>query len=279
LEKIITYTTIWLKKGKLMKKLIQNTLGYFDVSINRKSGLEKLRADSADYASVVRHLELLKSIHPEVLSRCVDSLVASKSQLSQDLFVLSELDFKENGYFVEFGATNGINLSNSYLLEKKFFWNGILAEPAQMWHSALKANRTSAIETKCVWKKSGETIVFNETENGELSTIDDFSDSDHHLARRESGKRYNVETISLMDLLEHFDAPQSIDYLSIDTEGSEYEILQDFDFERYQFSVITCEHNYTPVREKIYNLLTCNGYERKFEHLSKWDDWYVKSSK
>lgn len=262
-----------------MKKLIQNTLGYFDVSITRKSGLEKLRADYADCADCVRSLDLLKSIHPEVRGRCVDLLEVSKSQLSQDLFVLSELGFKENGYFVEFGATNGIHLSNSYLLEKEFLWNGILAEPARMWHSALKENRSAAIETKCVWKKSGETLVFNETEIGELSTIDDFSDSDNHFARREYGKKYNVETISLMDLLEYFDAPQSIDYLSIDTEGSEYEILQDFDFERYQFSVITCEHNYTPMREKIYNLLTCNGYERKFEHLSKWDDWYVNTLK
>jgi FkbM family methyltransferase len=266
-----------------MKKFIQNTLGYFDVSITRKSGLEKLSSDfemlTDNSADCVRNLELLKSIHPEVRSRCVDLLEASKSQLSQDLFVLSELGFKENGYFVEFGATNGIHLSNSYLLEKEFFWDGILAEPAQMWHSALKENRTAAIETKCVWKKSGETLVFNETEIGELSTIDDFSDSDNNFSSREYGKRYNVETISLMDLLEYFDAPQSIDYLSIDTEGSEYEILQGFDFERYQFRVITCEHNYTPMREKIYNLLTRNGYERKFEPLSKWDDWYVKSSK
>ena len=51
----------------------------------------------------------------------------SKSQLKQDIFVLLETGFKRNGFFVEFGATNGIDLSNTYLLEKRFGWNGILA--------------------------------------------------------------------------------------------------------------------------------------------------------
>jgi hypothetical protein len=78
-----------------------------------------------------------------------------------------------------------------------------------------------------------------------------------------------------MDLLRKFNAPNKIDYLSIDTEGSEFDILEAFDFNDYQFSVITCEHNHTPSREKIFDLLTHNGYSRKFEQLSYWDDWYV----
>ena len=54
-------------------------------------------------------------------------LQESKSQLRQDFIALSELDFKMNGYFVEFEATNGIDLSNTYLLEKCFGWTCILA--------------------------------------------------------------------------------------------------------------------------------------------------------
>ena len=55
------------------------------------------------------------------------------------------------------------------------------------------------------------------------------------------------------------------------------EILAAFDFDKYSFSVITCEHNYTSAREKIFELLTSKGYTRKFEELSLWDDWYVKN--
>ena len=201
----------------------------------------------------------------------------SKAQLKQDLFVLSELGFKKGGFFVEFGATNGIDLSNSYLLEKKFGWHGILAEPATCWHSDLKNNRTSHIDTNVVWTESNATLVFNEVEEKELSTINMFSNSDFHKETRKKGKIYEVRSISLLDLLKKYNAPKHIDYLSIDTEGSEYEILLNFDFEEYDFKIITCEHNHTPEREKIFSLLTQKGYIRKHTKRSRWDDWYVKA--
>ena len=76
------------------------------------------------------------------------------------------------------------------------------------------------------------------------------------------------------DLLNKYDAPDVIDYLSIDTEGSELDILTAYDFSRI-FKVITVEHNYTDNREKIHDLLSSKGYVRIMENLSKWDDWYV----
>jgi FkbM family methyltransferase len=206
----------------------------------------------------------------------------AKAQLHQDVFVLSELDFKKNGYFVEFGATNGVQISNTWLLEKMFNWNGIVAEPSAYWHKELLTYRDCHIETDCVWSKTGETLVFNEVDTEkanygpELSTIDAFSSLDIHADTRTSGKKYQVNTISLNDLLAKYNAPTTIDYLSIDTEGSEYEILSNFDFDKYDIKIITCEHNHTPMREKVFNLLTNKNYKRKFENLSKWDDWYIK---
>ena len=88
-----------------------------------------------------------------------------------------------------------------------------------------------------------------------------------------------MSTISLYDMLKKHNAPQFIDYLSIDTEGSEYEILNAFDFSAYRFGCITVEHNFTPMREKIFNLLSQNGYERKFTEFSRFDDWYVLTEK
>ena len=86
----------------------------------------------------------------------------SKAQIFQDLFVLFLTNEKKGGYFVEFGATNGVTLSNTYCLEKSFGWDGILAEPARCWHAELNANRNCKIETNCVWDKSGEQLEFNE---------------------------------------------------------------------------------------------------------------------
>jgi FkbM family methyltransferase len=209
-------------------------------------------------------------------------LQQSKSQLQQDLFVLSQSNFKENGYFVEFGAASGLNISNTWLLEKQFGWSGIVAEPCVYWHKELYQHRNCHIETDCVWSKTGQTLVFNEVDtstasNGpELSTIDSFSSVDNHADTRKHGKKYKVNTISLNDMLAKYHAPDTIDYLSIDTEGSEFEILSSLDYNKYNIKIITCEHNYTPFREKIFELLTSKNYKRKFENLSQWDDWYVK---
>lgn len=206
----------------------------------------------------------------------IDALeLKSRAQLKQDMFVLDELGYKRDGYFVEFGATNGVDLSNTYLLEKEMGWTGILAEPAKVWSEALANNRNCHVTFDCVWSESGKTLEFNEVVAAELSTVDEFSGVDEHASTRANGTRYTVNTISLLDLLEKYGAPKVIDYLSIDTEGSEYEILSAFDFDKYQFKVITCEHNYTPMREKLFDLLSSKGYTRKYTEYSRFDDWYV----
>ena len=206
------------------------------------------------------------------------SAFESKSQLKQDIFVLLEKNFMEGGFFVEFGATNGIDISNTFILEKKFNWDGILAEPNKQWHKDLKNNRSAKIETNCVWSKSGETINFMELDDKEFSTIEQFSDNDDHKRSTKTFVKRKVKTISLEDLLDKHGAPSKIDYLSIDTEGSEFEILKEFNFDKYDISIITCEHNFTKSRNNIFSLLTSNGYERKYTGASKFDDWYVKRS-
>ena len=80
-------------------------------------------------------INFLRLIPKKKLLKTLQSFRDSKSQLRQDLFVLSETNFKRNGYFVEFGAASGFQLSNTYLLEQNFSWSGILAEPAKVWHS------------------------------------------------------------------------------------------------------------------------------------------------
>ena len=163
------------------------------------------------------------------------------------------------------------------MLEKKYAWNGVLAEPAKIWHSDLLKNRSASIDNRCVWSKSGEVLKFSEVSDAaEVSTLTNFTELNKQSAA--SGNIYEVSTISLNDLLAAVNAPQSIDYLSVDTEGSEHEILKYFDFERWDVSVISVEHNFFPVRDKIYQLLKSKGYVRKFPLLSRWDDWYVKSN-
>ena len=202
----------------------------------------------------------------------------SRSQFKQDVFALMVNKFKEDGYFVEFGATNGCDISNTYILEKQFGWRGVLAEPAKMWHKNLIKNRDCNVEFDCVWRTSGELLDFDMVKEGELSTLSIFSNSDEHAKARQEKTTYVVNTISLIALLKKYNAPKEIDYLSVDTEGSELDILSAFDFNEYRFNCITIEHNFTENREKLKFLLEQNGYKRVFEHLSKWDDWYIPES-
>jgi FkbM family methyltransferase len=118
-------------------------------------------------------------------------------------------------------------------------------------------------------------LQFNEVDSPFYSTIGLYSELDHHKEKRREGKIYDVQTISLNDLLAKYEAPRRVDYLSIDTEGSEFEILRNVDFRQYSFGVITCEHNYSPMRERIFALLSSHGYVRKFEKVSRFDDWYI----
>jgi hypothetical protein len=106
-----------------------------------------------------------------------------------------------------------------------------------------------------------------------------FIHSDRNAPHRVAGARYDVLSVSLDQLLADHGAPRRIDYLSVDTEGSEFDILNAFDFQRYDVRVIAVEHNYTQSRDKLHGLLTSKGYTRKFELLSCWDDWYVKQDR
>jgi FkbM family methyltransferase len=213
-------------------------------------------------------------------SFCARNLHSSRSQLLQDLFVLFLLGERRGGYFVEFGASDGITLSNTWLLEHNYGWTGVLAEPGRCWHEALKTNRRAAVDLRCVWSKSGTQLQFNEARIAEFSTIDSLSGQDVHASKRQRGACYMVETVSLNDLLAQHQAPNTIDYLSIDTEGSEFDILSSFDFGTYDVRVITVEHNHVQrQRNQLFDLLSARGYDRVFTECSDLDDWYVKSAR
>lgn len=208
---------------------------------------------------------------------CLKNVGWSRAQFLQDLWVAYELKSRKGGYFVEFGGTDGIKFSNSYALETELGWNGIVAEPARIWHPAIRYNRGCAVDDRCVWTETGQTLLFNQPAIAAHSCIDTYSDSDSLGHTRADGQRYEVQTVSLNDLLAHWRAPRRIDYLSIDTEGSELDILKAFDFGAHEFRLITVEHNHTPQRERLHDFLAAKGYRRKFEKLSNVDDWYVRT--
>jgi FkbM family methyltransferase len=243
--------------------------------------IETLAQRTADLIKLARVIHLLGSSPSTsrlTLEQVFKLLKKSKSQLGQDFLALSMAGLDHKGFFVEFGATNGIDLSNTFLLEKEYGWSGILCEPARNWHDSLKRARGVSLDFRCVYSSTGKSVQFSEVSNGELSTISAFANKDGHSpSRRNLMKQYEVETVSLFDLLRQHQAPEFVDFLSIDTEGSEYEILKDFDFSSYLFGLIAVEHNYTKNQALIQKLLTSNGYQQIFPELSGFDDWFIKA--
>ena len=240
--------------------LLATLLGYF----------LKVQDDTPDS---FRHTAVL-----DFFAYCQLNRHINQAQLLQDLWVLHMTGTKQGGYFVEFGACDGHRLSNTLVLEERHGWTGILAEPNPRWHERL-ADRNCHISHLCVAAQSGKTAAFLCTENEpELSRLRDIVPADHHetTGNRLRAHEIEIETISLTDLLSQHDAPRYIDYLSIDTEGSELAILEAFDFSRHSFGLITLEHGDEPVkREKLQRLLARHGYENWHPEITKWDDWYV----
>jgi FkbM family methyltransferase len=212
------------------------------------------------------------------LYHCIKLLLNSPSQLNQDLFVLSLTKFKRSGFFVEVGATDGKFLSNTISLEKNG-WGGILFEPCKSWHPILTNNRSCQLDYRAVSDADNLKVLFSETSRPELSTIASMKPNDDWFQDRLTSKDYLVDTVTLANALVEYSAPKIIDYLSIDTEGSEYEVLLGCDFERTTFNAITIEIAEDQFkRDLIFGLLSENGYVRIFSGHTFWEDWYVHQS-
>ena len=230
-----------------------------------------LYAIKDDANKEIRNSDLLKFV-----GFCLQHSHQSEAQNYQDVWALWENYAVYGGYFVEFGATDGKTSSNTYLLEKMYNWSGILAEPNPHWHDELAKNRSALISHSCVFSESNQELDFLMADSPDLSTIRGFGKDDEFKSSRENSKTIKVQTISLYDLLDEHMAPKEIDFMSVDTEGSEYGILNAF-FQRndkYVVNCITVEHNNT-MRSKIFDLMTSNGYVRKFQEISRWDDFYI----
>ena len=208
----------------------------------------------------------------------LENLDKSFSQLQQDLVAqfLSSV-MRENyspqttAYFVEIGANDGKYLSNTFTLESTFGWNGLLSEVNSSLTPTLHINRPkSKIDVRAVDEISGIKKVFSKSKNSEYSALEGVSIHEEQLT---DSIGEVVETINLTDLLEEFESPNCIDFLSIDTEGNELDILKGLDFNLYKFHYIAVEVSRN--QEEITEILCSNGYFRILEEVSLWDQWWV----
>jgi FkbM family methyltransferase len=193
------------------------------------------------------------------------------SQEGQDVYVLDKLSYKRQGFFVEIGAYDGKEFSNTTMMEFEYGWKGILSECDPMVIDKLKEYRRKCIiDTRAVWSKTGENIEFKCVENGKLSGIVERLVS--HKSKVNCGKIVHVDTVTLDDLLDQYNAPNIVDYMSIDTEGSEFDILNAYSFSR-KFRIVTIEH--LNDKEKIEELMISKGYRPDRHFLNEQETAFV----
>ena len=203
----------------------------------------------------------------EFVGFALDRIDLSKAQFLQDLWALWEVGEKRDGYFVEFGAAGGQRLSNTLMLERKYGWTGLLAEPNPSFHDILEKRRTAPVCKDLVHRVSGETMRFAMHERGLLSGI---VDEDAQEGQDGIEKILELETISLNDMLDRYDAPTQIDFMSIDVEGAELDILEGFDFDKHRVRCFTIEAKDDEDRDGLLKLLKKNGY------VHRWPDFLFR---
>jgi len=235
------------KSIELVTKHCQEDLDYFGYVYENKNDENKDKG-------------LIKNLNKKTIK--------SYSQCGQEQYVLNYFNNKENGTFIELGGLDGIRHSNTYKLEKQYYWKGLIIEPSPSLYEELKENRGVFTENILVGESKKENIDFlyidDKTKCIGLQGIPENYNKQHmKRINRELGDhksqliKLNMDTLqSLCDKYNLVD----IDYLSLDVEGSELKVLQGIDFTHLNIKMIGVEINYDENKKSIFDLLIKNNY-------------------
>jgi len=182
------------------------------------------------------------------------------SHIGQDMWVSEVFGNKKCGYFLDFGAFDGILTSNTYFLEKRLRWNGICVEPNPVYYPMLCRNRECITVNVALWPESRKSLDFIDAHG--LSCFPKYIDHDcWGKTRHDMAKPIKVDTINPTELLDRFSVPKTIDYLSLDVEGAEIEVLTSLDLNSYKIALMTIEHsNNEKKRSELIDHLSYLGY-------------------
>ena len=205
------------------------------------------------------------------------------SQHLQDKYLYDNFfkDKKEKGVFVDIGAHDGIDISNTYFYEKELGWSGICIEPIKSRFESLKKNRSCICIYGCISDVVGEEdfITFPEYTDmlsGIKKTFDVTVENmvnkkiaiNNHMSKTIKVKSYNINNILKENNINH------IDFASIDTEGSELIILNTLNFDEFSIDYFLIENNkydnsiHKFMRDKNYNLVEKLGCDEIYKKNS-----------
>ena len=231
--------------------------------------------------------KILKNIFKIVLGSASHSFLRRLSYLLRRFkggyFSINQLDKQleqyvnyDNGFFVELGANDGVAQSNSLYFELKRNWRGILIEPVPHNFLLCKKNRSTKNHIFCNacvsfdYKDKYVDIRYANLMSISESLKLDLRDKDAHIQRGKNFLSSNEDVFSfgavaetLTAILKKSNAPKEIDFLSLDVEGAELEVLKGVDFDKFLFKYMLIE-----VRDikRMESFLNPHGYilEKQF---------------
>ena len=168
------------------------------------------------------------------------------SQAGQDKMIKKNFfDGKKNGFFIEIGAYDGISGSNCYHFERFLNWDGIAIEPSNIQFEKLKKNRKCKVLNNAISDEVKEVEFIEVTEGlTQMSGINDsfFKRNINIISNNQPSK---TKSISLKTITFDEIVPKNrdIDYLSIDIEGGEMNLLKSIDFKINNIKVVSVENN------------------------------------
>lgn len=165
------------------------------------------------------------------------------SELQEEMFIADYFEQKEGGYVLDIGAADGITASNSFRLINEYNWGGLLIEACPKHISNLKILYDDINEVDCFFgavdQNKIETIFYEvvEREIGLSNTI-----GESH-TRNQGFTTYRVKCLDINSILSKYNVPNIIDFVSLDIEGSENQVLYNWDFKKYKVSLWCVEEN------------------------------------
>jgi FkbM family methyltransferase len=185
------------------------------------------------------------------------------SQNGEDLLLLNFFRRKGTGFYVDVGAYDGVGFSNTYFFEA-IGWRGVLVEAAPHLHAEAAVSRPHSRVVHAAAGSHSGAIRFTVAEGeGGVGTL---SSAMPDLARiaREGGRTHEIEVpvMTLDSILEGIAEP--IDFVSIDVESSELDVLEGFDLQRFAPRVLVIEDNSSGADRRVNDYLAARGYVERF---------------
>ncbi|MDC3376511.1 FkbM family methyltransferase [Candidatus Nanopelagicales bacterium] len=185
----------------------------------------------------------------------------SYSQFGEDAVINRLLDGERRKY-LDIGAGHPVRYSNTYSFYRRG-WSGILVEPLaqNVQHASDVRPRDSIVQAIC-GRDDGAMVEIFEYEPYEYSTISQERVQELAQQGREPIGHHHVRVMSIAELLRS-NGDMEVDLLSLDVEGSEWEVLQSADWSHFRPRVAVIEEWISPIAEpsRIFEFMTAHGYE------------------